>query len=112
MKKEDYRNQALKLFPWVCAKCCREFSGKKLQELTVHHRDHDHNNNPIDGSNWELLCIYCHDNEHSRLLEAEWNTQDSNTEKKQGAMNTPFADLMKLLSVPSQQKGKDEVESK
>ncbi|MFA7667514.1 MAG: HNH endonuclease, partial [Burkholderiaceae bacterium] len=20
--------------------------------------------NPPDGSNWELLCLYCHDNEH------------------------------------------------
>ncbi len=70
MKKEEYRNQALKIFPWVCAKCGREFSGKKLRELTIHHRDHNHRNNPLDGSNWELLCIYCHDNEHSRFLDA------------------------------------------
>ncbi|QTG90742.1 HNH endonuclease, partial [Vibrio furnissii] len=26
--------------------------------------DHDHTNNPEDGSNWELLCLYCHDHEH------------------------------------------------
>jgi 5-methylcytosine-specific restriction endonuclease McrA len=71
MKKEEYRNQALKIFPWVCAKCGREFSGKKLRELTVHHRDHNHMYNPPDGSNWELLCIYCHDDEHSRFLESE-----------------------------------------
>ena len=25
-------------------------------------------NNPPDGSNWENLCIYCHDDEHSRGL--------------------------------------------
>ena len=96
--KEEYRNQALKIFPWVCTKCGREFSGKKLHELTVHHKDHNYRNNPPDGSNWELLCIYCHDNEHSRSLESEWqNTQDSDTEKKPDATHTPFADLKKLL---------------
>lgn len=67
MKKLDYRNQALKILPWVCAKCGRDFSGKKLRELTVHHKDHNYKNNPPDGSNWELLCLYCHDNEHSRF---------------------------------------------
>jgi len=66
-----YREQALKLYPWVCARCAREFSGKQLKQLTVHHKDHNHDNNPFDGSNWELLCIYCHDNEHQRYLEAE-----------------------------------------
>ncbi len=71
LREQNYREQALKLFPWVCAKCGREFSGKKLRELTVHHRDHNHDNNPPDGSNWELLCIYCHDNEHSRLEVAD-----------------------------------------
>jgi hypothetical protein len=96
--KEDYRNQALKIFPWVCAKCGREFSRKKLQELTVHHKDHNYKNNPPDGSNWELLCIYCHDNEHSRSLESEWqNTADSDTEKRLTPTYSPFADLKKLL---------------
>lgn len=111
MKKIDYRNQALKILPWVCAKCGRDFSGKKLKELTVHHKDHDHSNNPPDGSNWELLCIYCHDNEHSRSLEAEWqNTQDSDTEKRPASTHTPFADLMKMLEAQGHQKGKDEAE--
>ncbi|MDQ6999768.1 MAG: YajD family HNH nuclease [Mariprofundus sp.] len=68
---ESYREQALKLFPWVCGRCGRDFSGKQLRELTVHHKDHNHSNNPPDGSNWELLCIYCHDNEHQRYLEAD-----------------------------------------
>ena len=63
----DYRDQALKLLPHICARCGREFSGKRLRELTVHHRDGDHHNNPPDGSNWELLCIYCHENEHARI---------------------------------------------
>ncbi|MFQ7389511.1 MAG: HNH endonuclease [Escherichia sp.] len=33
--------------------------------------DHDHTNNPEDGSNWELLCLYCHDHEHSKYTEAD-----------------------------------------
>jgi hypothetical protein len=36
--------------------------------LTVHHKDGNHHNNPADGSNWENLCVYCHDDEHSRSL--------------------------------------------
>lgn len=72
MRKEEqqrqagYREKALKLFPHVCGRCTREFEGKKLRELTVHHKDHNHDNNPPDGSNWELLCIYCHDHEHEK----------------------------------------------
>ncbi len=65
-REKGYREQALKLYPWICGRCSREFTRTNLQELTVHHRDHDHDNNPSDGSNWELLCVYCHDNEHSR----------------------------------------------
>ncbi len=44
MKKVDYRNQALKILPWVCGKCGRDFSGKNLRELTVHHKDHNYKN--------------------------------------------------------------------
>jgi hypothetical protein len=62
----SYRDQALKLFPHVCGRCARAFAGQRLQELTVHHKDMNHDNNPPDGSNWELLCIYCHENEHAR----------------------------------------------
>lgn len=65
-----YREQALKLLPWICARCAREFPASRLRELTVHHRDGDHHNNPPDGSNWELLCIYCHENEHARVTDA------------------------------------------
>ena len=67
-REKGYREQALKLYPWVCGRCGREFTHVNLRELTVHHRDHDHDNNPPDGSNWELLCLYCHDNEHARYL--------------------------------------------
>ncbi|MBI2993597.1 MAG: HNH nuclease family protein [Gammaproteobacteria bacterium] len=64
-RERSYREQALKLYPWVCGRCGREFTRANLSELTVHHRDHDHDNNPPDGSNWELLCLYCHDAEHA-----------------------------------------------
>ena len=69
-REAGYREQALKLYPWVCGRCSREFTRANLHELTVHHRDHNHDNNPSDGSNWELLCVYCHDNEHARSVEA------------------------------------------
>lgn len=45
-EEQSYRARALKLFPWVCAHCGREFDGKKLSQLTVHHKDHNHDNNP------------------------------------------------------------------
>jgi hypothetical protein len=74
-----YRERALQLFPWICGRCGREFSGARLRELTVHHKDHNHDNNPPDGSNWELLCLYCHDNEHMRLLEQQAQPQQPQT---------------------------------
>ena len=62
----DYRRRSLEIHGLICAKCGREFDADNLHLLTVHHRDGNHNNNPPDGSNWENLCIYCHDDEHSR----------------------------------------------
>jgi hypothetical protein len=70
-RMKGYREKSLKLHPWVCARCGREFTLTNLHLLTVHHKDHDHNNNPSDGSNWENLCIYCHENEHRRYLDHE-----------------------------------------
>lgn len=97
-REKTYRERALKIYPWVCARCGREFSGKKLRELTVHHRDHNHDNNPPDGSNWELLCLYCHENEHSRHLEAEWQDGPTPGEGQETfSTHRPFADLEKLL---------------
>jgi len=97
-REQGYREKALKLFPWVCGRCGREFEGKKLRELTVHHRDHNHDNNPPDGSNWELLCIYCHDNEHSRYLDQEWyDTSAPDDEQRPAAIDSPFANLKDLL---------------
>lgn len=63
-RDQGYRAQALKLLPHICGRCGRTFTGKGLSELTVHHKDHNHENNPPDGSNWELLCRACHDVEH------------------------------------------------
>lgn len=105
--KDEYRSQALKILPWVCAKCGREFAGKKLQELTVHHKDHNYKNNPPDGSNWELLCIYCHDNQHSRGLESRWQTGHGDRDGESGpaSTHTPFAALSKLMKKPDPDSG-------
>lgn len=69
---DNYRERSLKLHGWICAKCGREFEPDTLHLLTVHHRDGNHHNNPPDGSNWENLCVYCHDDEHSRAILADY----------------------------------------
>jgi hypothetical protein len=87
-----YREKALKLFPWICGRCAREFDRRNLSELTVHHVDHNHGNNPGDGSNWELLCIYCHDEEHSKFENlVRYGSTTANEVKP--ATHNPFADL-------------------
>ncbi len=97
-RENTYRERALKLFPWVCGHCAREFDGKRLKELTVHHKDHNHDNNPPDGSNWELLCIYCHDNEHSRDQVADaYDTADPASSPERSPGSNPFAGLADLL---------------
>ena len=94
---QGYREQALKLYPWVCGRCAREFTRENLRELTVHHRNHDHDCNPPDGSNWELLCLYCHDNEHQRQLERHGGLAARDASEGPGATHTPFADLASLI---------------
>ena len=98
MSEPSYREQALKIYPWICGRCAREFKGANLRELTVHHRDHNHANNPPDGSNWELLCLYCHDNEHQRLLEAAAGGGTGSSAGGPVATHNPFADLKALLA--------------
>ena len=96
-REKGYREKALNMYPHVCGRCSREFKGKNLQELTVHHRDHNHDYNPPDGSNWELLCLFCHDNEHQRQTEA---LQGNISEDKSGtdeATFNPFADLKSMM---------------
>ena len=85
------------MFPWVCAHCGRTFDRRNLHELTVHHVDHDHDNNPADGSNWELLCIYCHDNEHSRDQYAQAVTADRDGAAGSRSTHKPFAGLADLI---------------
>ena len=68
LKGSDYRKRSLKIHGLICAKCGREFDEKMRHLLTVHHKDGNHLNNPPDGSNWENLCVYCHDDEHTREL--------------------------------------------
>ena len=63
-----YREQSIKRHGLICAKCGREFEYKDRHLLTVHHKDGNSRNNPPDGSNWENLCVYCHEDEHSRGL--------------------------------------------
>ena len=97
-RDKTYREQALKICPWICARCGREFSGKKLRELTVHHKDHDHDNNPPDGSNWELLCLYCHDNEHARNQVADaYGALSPGEDRESTSTYKPFAGLADVL---------------
>lgn len=96
-REQGYREKALKLYPWICGRCRREFDRTNLSELTVHHRNHDHDFNPEDGSNWELLCLYCHDNEHQRQLEAE-NAILEEATNSEVATHNPFAQLKDMLN--------------
>lgn len=91
-----YREQALKLYPWICGRCAREFTRANLHELTVHHRNHNHDDNPADGSNWELLCLYCHDNEHQREIEHRAGHPDLE-QRTDGSTARPFAGLAELF---------------
>jgi hypothetical protein len=96
-----YREQALKLYPWVCGRCGRSFTRENLRELTVHHKDMDHDNNPPDGSNWELLCLYCHDNEHQKheehLAAVAAGRGGAGAAPTKTATHRPFGDLASLL---------------
>jgi HNH endonuclease len=95
-RAQGYRERALKIYPWICGRCGRQFTRANVRELTVHHRDHNHDNNPPDGSNWELLCVYCHDNEHQRQLEAS-GEPSSSSDRGRVSTYTPFAGLKEML---------------
>ncbi|MDE2406381.1 MULTISPECIES: YajD family HNH nuclease [Thermomonas] len=96
-REQGYRERALKMYPWICGRCAREFTRANLRELTVHHRNHNHADNPPDGSNWELLCVYCHDNEHSRQIDHTGVSAQAAEDKPAAATSNPFADLKSLL---------------
>jgi len=74
--QDDYRRQSLAIHGSICARCGMEFNSSNLHLLTVHHKDGNPHNNPKDGSNWENLCIYCHDDLHSRGVLADYLTGD------------------------------------
>ena len=94
--EKDYREQALRRLPWICTRCAREFPASRLRELTVHHKDGDHHRNPSDGSNWELLCVYCHENEHARYEDAKAGGGGKEAEKGP-ATYKPLAGLADLV---------------
>lgn len=95
-RMKGYREQSLKIHPWICARCGRHFTIKNLHMLTVHHKDHNHDNNPQDGSNWENLCVYCHDNEHGRY-DSEGDTMDNMEDKSDTMTHNPFSKLSDML---------------
>ncbi|WP_158969439.1 YajD family HNH nuclease [Paraglaciecola sp. L3A3] len=100
-RASGYREQALNIYPWICGRCRREFTRRNLSELTVHHVDHNHGNNPTDGSNWELLCLYCHDEEHTKFENLVRYGSTEETEIKTSTYN-PFADLKEQMTSKKQ----------
>ena len=74
-RSQDYRERSLALHGWICARCAREFDAGNLHLLTVHHKDGNHDHNPPDGSNWENLCVDCHEAEHTRGLLGDYLTR-------------------------------------
>ena len=109
LRERSYRERALKMFPHICARCARELGGKRLRELTVHHKDHDHNNNPPDGSNWELLCLYCHDHEHEKFKMAGHGGGAGDREKPSApSIANPFEGLDALLKAEKREAGAGE----
>ncbi|OGA42600.1 MAG: HNH endonuclease [Betaproteobacteria bacterium RIFCSPLOWO2_12_FULL_62_13] len=96
-REKGYREQALKMYPWICGRCGREFTRANVQLLEVHHRDHNHENNPPDGSNWELLCTYCHENEHRRYLDTAGRSEQDPGAGESRATYRAFAGLDELL---------------
>ncbi len=108
VRDQGYREQALKLLPHVCASCGRSFSGERLRELTVHHKDHDFHHNPPDGSNWDLLCLYCHDHEHEKnRLAGHFEGRTAKKDELRPSIFTPFAQLDALLGKPDADESKD-----
>jgi hypothetical protein len=102
-RMRGYREQSLRLHPHVCARCGRAFDRSNLHELTVHHKDHNHDNNPPDGSNWENLCLYCHDWEHQKYSYAVIGAQadfglTTPPAAPAEAQHNPFAGLKEALT--------------
>jgi hypothetical protein len=103
---EDYRERSLAIHGLICARCAREFDHSNRHLLTVHHKDGNHDNNPPDGSNWENLCAYCHEDVHSRELLGDYFKKGSRREesalvysekKEEGTLGSMAAKLQEAL---------------
>jgi hypothetical protein len=101
-KGEDYREKSLAIHGMVCGRCGREFDPSNRHLLTVHHKDGNHHNNPPDGSNWENLCVYCHDDVHSRSVLGEYVDGGAERDERRlvyggekDAASTSLGDLMR-----------------
>lgn len=108
-RQKGYRERALKILPWVCAWCGREFSGARIRELTVHHKDFDHDNNPPNGSNWELLCTYCHEQMHLGKTSDDIGQVTPRNRDQPVSTHRPFANLEALLK-QNEEAGSDETD--
>ena len=99
---EDYREKSLALYGLICARCGREFDESTRHLLTVHHKDGNHDNNPLDGTNWENLCVYCHEDVHSRGILGEYLTGSpgqSDSSRVYGDLSAKDASRVKLGSL-------------
>ena len=105
-RARSYREQALRILPWICGRCAREFARERLRELTVPHKDGNHDHNPPDGSNWELLCIYCHENEHARYEDAKAGDA-AGPESDAVATHRPLEGLGELFKKKGRDEGRD-----
>lgn len=57
---KGYREQTLRIHHGVCPRCGREFTAENMHLLTVHRKDHNHDNNPPDGSpenSWMMSLV-------------------------------------------------------
>lgn len=81
-----YRERSLALHGLICGRCGREFDAANRHLLTVHHRDGNHHNNPTDGSNWENLCAYCHEDVHSRGLLGDFLAGSAGTPREEAVV--------------------------
>ncbi|MEZ5727464.1 MAG: YajD family HNH nuclease [Burkholderiaceae bacterium] len=95
-RAEGYREQALRLYPWVCGGCGRTFTHANLRQLEVHHKNGNHHDNPTDGSNWELLCTYCHEHEHAKLADSAGRADAR--DRPAASTFQPFAGLKSMVS--------------
>ncbi len=98
LRGHGYREQALKLYPWVCGKCKREFTRENISELTVHHKDHNHDNNPGDGTigSYCAFIVMIMSMQNIWMLMFQQPDATNELEREHGT-GKPFANLKDLL---------------